>query len=161
MLKTFCQHLELSKSELETLLSFSLEDFLNLSQMNELLGSLDTKLLKQTLPIAGNVLAERLPPFYHWLQNELSVKRVPDSPDHTTKWVIGFLNKTESLTRLVELHRPVPRPAIERSISHLVAAFDSVEDDKVRKEWQKAIAVLCLVLVVAARDEERSLPVAV
>lgn len=157
MLKTFSQHLEISKSELEKLLSFSLEEFLNLSQVNELLGSLDTNLLKQTLPIAGNVLAERLPPFYHWLQNELSVKRVPDSPDHTTKWVIGFLNKTESLTRLVELHRPVPRPAIERSISHLVAAFDGVENDQVRKEWQKAIFVLCLVLVVAARDEERSL----
>ncbi len=178
MLKTFSQHLELFKSELEALLALSLQDFLNLSQVNELLGSLDINLLKQTLPIAGNVLAERLPPFYHWLQNELSVKRVPDSPDHTTKWVINFLNKTESLTRLVELHRPVPRPAIERSISHLVAAFDSVEDDKVRRQWQKAIAkrccvsgaalkelaqiaVLCLVLVVAARDQEGSLRVAV
>ncbi|MFB8788766.1 MAG: hypothetical protein U7123_07945 [Potamolinea sp.] len=157
MLKTFSQHLELSKSELEALLALSLEDFLKLSQVNELLGSLDTNLLKQTLPIAGNVLAERLPPFYHWLQNELSVKRVPDSPDHTTKWVINFLNKTESLIRLVELHRPVPRPAIERSISHLVAAFDGVEDDQIRKEWQKAIAALCLVLIVAARDQERSL----
>jgi hypothetical protein len=106
-------------------------------------------------------LAERLPPFYDWLKNELGVNRVPDSPDHTTKWVIGFLNNQESLTRLVELHRPVPRPALERSISHLVAAFDGVEDDQARQEWQKAIAALCLVLVVAARNEERSLLIAV
>jgi hypothetical protein len=156
MLKTFSQHLNLSTPELETLLSISWEDFLTLPQVSELLGSLDTQLLKQTLPTAGIVLAKALPPFYSWLQNELGVKRVPDSPDHTTKWVIGFLNNTETLTRLVDLHRPVPRPALERSIPPLVAAFDGVEEDRVRKEWQKAIAALCLVLVVAARNEERS-----
>jgi hypothetical protein len=36
----------------------------------------------------------------------------------------------------------------------LIGTFDGVEDDKVRKEWQKAIAALCLVLVVAARNEK-------
>lgn len=155
----FSQHLGLSTAELETLLSLSLQEFLNLSAVKELLESLDSQLLQKTLPTAGRVLAERLPPFYDWLKNELGVKRVPDSPDHTTKWVIGFLKHQESLTRLVELHRPVPRPALERSIPRLVAAFDGVEEDKVRKEWQKAIAALCLVLVVAARYEDRSLQV--
>jgi hypothetical protein len=38
-----------------------------------------------------------------------------------------------------------------------VPAFNGVEDEQVRMEWQKAIAALCLVLVVAARDKERSL----
>jgi hypothetical protein len=157
MLNIFSQHLGLSTVELETLLSLSLQESLTLPAVQELLGSLDTQLLQETLPTAGRVLAERLPPFYDWLKNELGVKRVPDSPDHTTKWVIGFLHRKESLTRLVELHRPVPRPALERSIPRLVAAFDGVEQEKVRKEWQKAIAALCLVLVVAARAEERSL----
>lgn len=154
MLKTFSRHLELSPAELEKLLSLSLQDFLNLPGTKELLGSLDTQLLRQSLPTAKHVLAERLPPFYDWLQNELGVERVPDSPDHTTKWVIGFLNNQESLTRLVELHRPVPQPALERSIPRLVGAFDGVEDERARKEWQKAIAALCLVLVVAAREAE-------
>lgn len=154
MLKTFSRHLELSPAELEKLLSLSLEDFLNLPDTKELLGSLDTQLLRQSLPTAKHVLAERLPPFYDWLQNELGVERVPDSPDHTTTWVIGFLNNQESLARLVELHRPVPRPALERSIPRLVGAFDGVEDERARKEWQKAIAALCLVLVVAAREAE-------
>lgn len=154
MLKTFSRHLELSPAELEKLLSLSLQDFLNLPDTKELLGSLDTQLLRQSLPTAKHVLAERLPPFYDWLQNELGVERVPDSPDHTTKWVIGFLNNQESLIRLVELHRPVPQPALERSIPRLVGAFDGVEDERARKEWQKAIAALCLVLVVAAREAE-------
>ena len=157
MLDTFSQHLQLSTSELEKLLSTSLKDFLNLPQVNELLYSLDTKLLKQTLRTAGTVLAKALPPFYNWLQNELGVEKVPDSPAHTTKWVVDFLNKTESLMRLVELHQSVPQPALERSVSPLVAAFNGVEDEQVRMEWQKAIAALCLVLVVAARDKERSL----
>lgn len=154
MLNIFSQHLGLSTSELETLLSLSLHKFLNLPAVKELLASLDTQLLQETLPTDGRVLAQQLPAFYDWLTNELGVKRVPDSPDHTTKWVIGFLNNQESLTRLVELHRPIPRPALERSIPQLVATFDGVEEDRVRQEWQKAIAALCLVLVVAARNEE-------
>ena len=157
MLNTFSQHLQLSTSELEKLLSTSLKDFLNLPQVNQLLCSLDTKLLKQTLRTAGTVLAKALPPFYNWLQNELGVENVPDNPAHATKWVVDFLNKTESLMRLVELHQGVPQPAIERSVSPLVAGFDGVKDEQVRVEWQKAIAALCLVLVVAARDKERSL----
>jgi hypothetical protein len=160
-LETFNQYLNLSETQLEVLLSKPLTECLNSPEFKQELNSLDINLLKQTLPTAGSVLAERLPPFYNWLKNELGVNRVPDSPDHTTKWVIGFLNNQESLTRLVELHRPVPRPALERSISPLVAAFDGVEDDQARQEWQKAIAALCLVLVVAARNEERSLLIAV
>lgn len=155
MLETFSQHLGLSPAESEKLLSLSLTDFLNSPQVKELLGSLDIQLLKQTLPIAKSVLAERLPPFYDWLQNELGVERVPDSTEHTTTWVVGFLNNTESLTRLVELHRPVPRAALEQSIPRLVGAFDGIEDDRVRQEWQKAIAALCLPLVVDARNEQR------
>lgn len=154
MLNIFSQHLGLSIAELETLLSFSLQEFLTFPAVKELLESLDTQLLKETLPTAGGVLAEQLPAFYDWLKNELNLQRVPDTPDHTTTWVIGFLNHQESLTRLVELHRPVPRPALERSIPRLVATFDGVEEDRVRKEWQKAIAALCLVLVVAARNQE-------
>jgi hypothetical protein len=82
------------------------------------------------------------------------VARVPDSPDHTTKWVVGFLDDRESLTRLVELHRPVPRMAVERAIPRLVAAFDGVEDAKSRQTWQTAVAALCLPLVVDGRERQ-------
>lgn len=155
MLKIFTKHLGLSNAEVEELLSLSLTDFLNLPQVNELLNTLDVELLKETFPTAASALAERLPPFYNWLKNELGVQRVPDSPDHTTKWVIGFLNNQETLTRLVELHKPVPRPALEHSIPRLVATFEGVENEYIRQEWQKAIAALCLILVVAAREETR------
>lgn len=154
MLKTFEQHLHLSPVDLEALLSLSLTDFLNLPQVNQLLGSLDTELLRQTLPTAKSVLTEQLPPFYNWLKNELNFERVPDSPNHATTWVVNFLNNRESLTRLVELHRPVPRPALEKSIPRLVAMFEGVEEPRVQQEWQKALAALCLVLVVAAREDK-------
>lgn len=154
-LETFTQHLNLSLVRLKALLSQPLTECLNSPELQQQLSSLDVSLLKQTLPTAGSVLAERLPPFYHWLQTELDVKRVPDSPEHTTKWVIGFVNGKESLTRLVDLHRPVSRLAMERSVPALVEMFEGVEDVRVRQEWQKAIAALCLVLVVAARETER------
>lgn len=159
-LETFTYHLDLSQTQLEAFLSKSLNDCLESPELQQQLDSLDINLLKETLPTAGSILAERLPPFYHWLQHELGVKRVPDSPEHTTNWVIGFVNNQESLTRLVDLHRPVPRPAIERSIPDLVGMFDGVEDVKVRQEWQKAVSALCLVLVVAAREADRCTPAA-
>lgn len=156
-LEPFTQYLNLSHARLEALLSKSLSEFINSSAFKQQLEDLDINLLKQSLPTAKSVLAKRLPAFYDWLHKELGVKRVPESPDHTTTWVVGFLNNQESLTHLVELHKPVPRPALERSIPRLVAAFDGVEDERVRREWQKAIAALCLVLVVAAHHEERCL----
>ncbi|MCM0593057.1 MAG: hypothetical protein KA716_23780 [Gloeotrichia echinulata DEX184] len=154
LLSTFTQHVDYSQTELETILSKPLNELLNSPQLKQELESLDINLLKETLPTAGAVLAKELPPFYNWLKNELGVKRVPDGPDHTTKWVVGFLHHQESLNRLVELHRPVPRPALEASIPRLVGLFDGVEDIKVRDEWEKAIAILCLVLVVAAREQD-------
>jgi hypothetical protein len=155
LITTFTQHLDFSQVEIERLLNKSLDDVLNSPELTQELASLDINLLRETLPTAGEVLAQQLPPFYNWLKNELGVKRVPDSPEHTTKWVIGFVHHQESLNRLVELHRPVSRPALEAAIPRLVELFNGVEDDRVREEWQKAIAALCLVLAVDARERDK------
>ncbi|HEY9800653.1 MAG TPA: hypothetical protein V6D25_09860 [Leptolyngbyaceae cyanobacterium] len=152
---TFTQHLDIASNQLETILSKPLHEFLDSPKLQQELDSLDVNLLKETLSTAGAVLAQELPAFYNWLKNELAVKRVPDSPDHTTKWVIGFVNNQKSLTNLVELHRPVPRAALEASVPRLVEMFAGVKDKQIRQEWQKAVAALCLVLVVAAREQDR------
>ena len=145
LLLTFDQNLSFFEIQLERILSQPLTEVLTLPKLQQELNSLDTNLLKKTLPTAGGVLAKELPPFYNWLKNELGVKQVPDSPDHTTTWVIGFLHNQESLTHLVELHRPVPRLALEASIPRLVEIveiFEGVEDVQVRQEWQKAITFM-------------------
>lgn len=156
MIDTLAQHLNFSPTEVNTLLALSLQGFLDSPNVQQQLDGLNVELLRETLPTAGAVLATHLPPFYDWLQNELGVTRVPDSPDHTTQWVVNFLNNRESLTRLVELHRPVPRIALERSIPRLVGLFEAVEDTSVRQAWQTAVSALCLVLAVAARHEEHA-----
>jgi len=159
IISTFAQHLDLSQTQLKALLSKPLTQCLNSPEFKQQLDSLDTNLLKETLPTAGAVLAKELPPFYNWLKNELKVERVPDSPDHTTTWVIGFVNNQESLSSLVELHKLVPRLALEASVPRLVSLFNGVEDTH-RQEWQKAIAALCLPLVVDARERDRALTAA-
>ncbi|MEG3848019.1 hypothetical protein QT971_11155 [Microcoleus sp. herbarium19] len=156
MLQTFSQSLNLSPDASEALLSLPLSSLLDSPELDRLLGSLDTDLLKQSLPTAGAVLAKKLPPFYDWLQTELEIKNVPDSPDHTTKWVVGFLQNQESLTRLVELHKSIPRAALERSIPRLVGIFEDVTPIELKQEWEKAIAALCLVLAAAARENQPS-----
>ena len=156
MLQTFSRTLSLSPDASEALLSIPLTSLLDSPEFNQVLGSLDTVLLKETLPTAGTVLAQKLPAFYNWLQTELGIKNVPDSPDHATKLVVGFLRNEESLTHLVELHKSIPRQALERSIPRLVSAFDEVQPTAVKQEWQKAIAALCLVLAVAAHENQPS-----
>lgn len=160
IISTFAQHLDLPQAQLKELLSKPLNKCLNSPELKQQLDSLDTNLLKETLPTAGAVLAKELPPFYNWLRNELGVKRVPDSPDHTTKWVINFVNNEQSLSSLVELHKPVPRLALEASVPRLVSLFNGVEDAHVRQQWQKAIAALCLPLVVDARERDRAMSAA-
>jgi hypothetical protein len=157
MLNTFTNHLNLSNTEVDNLLALSLQQLLNSPDLQQKLAGLDIKLLKQTLPTAGTILAINLPPFYNWLKYDLGLERVPDSPDHTTKWVINFLNNQESLMRLVDLHRSVPRPALEQSIPRLMGLFDTIEDTQTRREWQSAIASFCLVLAVAARHEPKAI----
>lgn len=156
IISTFAQHLDLSQTQLKALLSKPLTQCLDSPELKQQLNSLDTNLLKETLPTAGAVLAKELPPFYNWLKNELGVQRVPDSPDHTTKWVINFVNNQESLSSLIALHKPVPRSALEVSVPRLISLFNNVEDAH-RQEWQKAIAALCLPLVVDARERERDI----
>lgn len=156
MLQTFSRTLNVSPDASESLLSLPLTSLLDSPEFNQVLGSLDTGLLKETLPTAGTVLAQKLPLFYDWLETELGIKNVPESPDHTTKWVVGFLDNQESLTRLVDLHKSIPRQALERAIPRLVSTFDEVQPTAVKQEWEKAIAALCLVLAVAARQNQPS-----
>jgi hypothetical protein len=153
MLQTFSHHLNLPTETVEGFLALPLATVLDSPDLAQILSQLDTQVLKASLPTAGVILSQHLPAFYNWLQTELNVERVPDSPDHTTKWVIGFLSNQESLARLVELHRPIPQVALDRSIPRLVSIFDNVEPIEVRQEWQRAIASLCLVLAVAAREQ--------
>jgi hypothetical protein len=155
LVAVFTEHLDFSTPEVEELLTKPLNQILESDELKQELASLDIKLLRETLPTAGGVLAEHLPVFYDWLKNELGVKRVPDSPDHTTKWVVGFVNNQESLDRLVQLHRPVPRLALETAIPRLVGLFDAVKDLRTRQEWQKAVSALCLVLLVDAREQQK------
>lgn len=152
LITTFTEHLDFSALEIEAILSTPLNEVLNSPVLQQELASLNITLLQETLPTAGAVLAEHLPAFYDWLKNELGVKRVPDSPAHTTTWVVNFLNNQETLNHLVELHHPVPAAALEQAVPRLVSLFDGVEDVKVRQEWEKAVAALCLVLVVDKRQ---------
>src|SRR5689334_22577102 len=94
---TFTQHLDISSTQLEVILTKSLHEFLNSPELQQKLQSLNINFLQATLPTAGAVLAKELPLFYEWLKNELAVQQVPDSPNHATTWVVNFLNNQESL----------------------------------------------------------------
>lgn len=155
MHSTFQTHLQLSEAETDQFLGMGLTQALATPTLQTTLKELNVPLLQQTLPTAGILLAEHLPPFYDWLKVELGLQRVPDGPDHTTRWVVKFLQREESIAHLVELHRPVPSPALETAIPRLVGLFDTVPDEATRQAWQEAVAALCLVLAIAGREQSR------
>lgn len=152
---TFTQHLNLSESTVETLLTLNASELPKQDEFQTELGNLDLSLLRETLPTAKSVLENQLPAFYVWLKQELQIKRVPDNPNHTTTWVANFLNNQESIQHLVELHRPVPPVALEQAIPRLVSLFNKVEETQIRQQWQSAVALLCLVLAADAREQLR------
>jgi hypothetical protein len=152
---TFTQHLNLSAPKVEELLTLSATELPQQEEFQTELGSLDISFLRETLPTAKSVLENQLPAFYTWLKQELQIKRVPDSPDHTTTWVANFLNNQESIQHLVELHRPVPPVALEQAIPRLVSLFNNVNDTQIRQQWQSAVALLCVVLAADAREQLR------
>lgn len=154
MLEVFIKHLGLTQEITEYLLLQPLSVVLELPHFQEILNNLDIKLLRQTLEEVKPVFTQHLPPFYDWLQNELGIENVPDSPKHANEWVINFLYKQERLTRLVELHRPVPLPALEKAVAPLVDIFGILTNDHVRHEWQKAVAALCLVIIIGCRETD-------
>jgi len=63
MLKTFEQHLHLSSVELESSLTQLAGFFSNLPQVSSYWSSLNTELLRQTLPACKNCFSKLLPPF--------------------------------------------------------------------------------------------------
>ncbi len=152
---TFTQHLNLSESTVENLLTLNASELTKQDEFQTELGTLDLSLLRETLPTAKSVLENQLPAFYTWLKQELQIKRVPDNPNHTTTWVANFLNNQESIDHLVELHRPVPPVALEQAIPRLVSLFNKVDDTPTRQQWQSAVALLCLVLAADAREQLR------
>jgi len=152
---TFTEHLNLSESTVETLLTLNASELPKQDEFQMELGNLDLSLLRETLSTAKSVLENQLPAFYVWLKQELQIKRVPDNPNHTTTWVANFLNNQESIQHLVELHRPVPPVALEQAIPRLVSLFNKVEETQIRQQWQSAVALLCLVLAADAREQLR------
>jgi len=61
LISTFTQNLAFSAPEVEAILSTPLNEVLNSPQLKQELDSLDIKLLRETLPTAGAVLATHLP----------------------------------------------------------------------------------------------------
>lgn len=155
MLKKLAPYIDLSPSQLDSLVSMPLKDLLSSPVFQQQIDSVDTSVLKQTLPTAGMALAEKLPVLYRWLKNEFQVARNPENPEQQTPWMCSFFNSRESLERLIETYRlePLAPMEMERMAPDLVDLFDDVEDGYVRSEWQKAIALLCVLLIAAAREE--------
>lgn len=158
MQEILARHLDLSPAEVEQLLSKQLDDLLSSPAIEERLAKVDASLLKQSLPTVSASLSEKFPSFYNWLKNEFEVARDPESPEGVTPWLINCFSSKENLARLIESHslQAQSRVDMEQMVPELIGMFDKVEDAHLRQEWQKAIALVCVVLLVGDREHALS-----
>lgn len=152
MIEVFSQYLKLSSDSIQELLDYPTFFSVDLPEIRAVLSSLDFEVLRATLAEVEPIFIQHLPPFYQWLQSEQGVENVPDNPKHLKEWVISFLKNQERISRLIDLHRPVPLEVLERSVPRLVNLFDKLPTEVSRQEWKKATAFLCFAIVVGCRQ---------
>lgn len=100
--------------------------------------------------------------FYKWLHAEQGMADLPIGASHGaetastwTEYVLALVDGRLSPYTLTSAHIPLSRATIEHGTPELLAAIDTIEPPDARQEWLKAAGVLCLLLVVTARQKEQ------
>jgi hypothetical protein len=64
-------------------------------------------------------------------------------------WVLGFLKFPEQLPDLLERHASVPAGVVANALPELAIMLNSIDDDAGRAEWQRALILFSIPLMVA------------
>jgi hypothetical protein len=158
MNQLLCEYLGISLQELSVVRAVNHATVLSNPIVQRIIASINFSLLRATLPEAQAVLNRELPSFYSWLADDLHVTQVPSTPSHAIEWVEDFLLDRRSIPELVTMHQRLPASVVTRSIPRFIHLFDELTFG--RADWQRAAALLCLVLLAPLDSEETDTPTA-
>ncbi|MBA3534204.1 MAG: hypothetical protein H0T73_19965 [Ardenticatenales bacterium] len=105
---------------------------------------------------------EELPHFYEWIEEwrrayPNSTFAAPDSSGHAIRWILIYLEQGKGIEELLQAHARVPLDLMWEGTPRLLALFDPLPSLE-RHTWKSAVALLCLLLIVAACEREERLP---
>ncbi len=64
-------------------------------------------------------------------------------------WVLGFLKYPDQLPDLLERHASVPNAVVANALPELAALLNGLEDEDARAEWQRALILFSIPLIVS------------
>jgi hypothetical protein len=147
------QYLELPPDDVLALIETEPAVFMQSPVAHRFSDPTTLSILRASLPDAQQLMANALPAFYAWLQRELGVTRVPDTPDHAIEWVIDFLTGRMQIDEFAHYHSLLSSHIIKQAAPQFIAIFDDL--DFGRKQWQQATDLLSIALLAAAQGRER------
>ena len=148
------EHLGISVQEVAALRALDPPTLLTTPLVRKIIDSINFPLLRASLPQAQDVLKRDLPDFYTWLAHDLNVASIPTTPDHAIEWIEDFLLDRRSILELIALHQRLDSMVLVQAIPRFIHLFDALTFG--RAEWQRAVALLCLVLLAGTRPPDQS-----
>lgn len=112
----------------------------------KLVESLNYRLLENTLLDARSVYDEHLPELVDYLRNEYNYQGKPMTALTLGNWLLGFLHNHQNLHMLHKMHAHIPMEIIEHGLPKILEMLGYIRQGG--KEWQRAMAVLSLPLLV-------------
>jgi hypothetical protein len=146
------EHLGISLQELSAVRAVNHTAILGTPIVQRIIGNINFPLLRATLPEAQAILNHGLPAFYTWLVDDLHVAQIPSTPSHAIEWVVDFLLDRRNISELVTMHQRLSASVLEQSIPRFIHLFDALAFG--RADWQRAAALLCLVLLAPHSSED-------
>ena len=151
MTTILCNYLGMTAGEIEALLALEPEFLLASPAGRRLISDTDMLVLQATFPEAQECMQAALPQFYAWLRQSCSPIRIPASPDHAIEWVGDFLVGQQEIGDLLQSHMGLSSELLSLAAPRMIAIFDTLSFG--REVWQRAMSLLCLVLLAAAQHE--------
>jgi hypothetical protein len=150
MYDILCHQLGRTVEEIEALLALDPEMILMAPAGRKIISSIDILILQASLPEAQECLKATLPQLYSWLRQTFGANGIPESPDHMIEWVGDFLVGQQDIAGLLHPHHGLSAAALTLAVPRLIAIFEQLSFG--REIWQRAMALLCLMLLANARS---------
>jgi len=140
--RTLAPYLNVTPQDVDRLLSMPPAEIYADKFYQDLVIQLDPRLLQKTSDYAYSAYDEHLPSLkeeYGWLNTLMGGYTL-------CNWVLGFLMYPETLPDLLPHHARIPNDVVAEVLPKLVALLDTMPQG--REEWQRALVVLSLPLLV-------------
>jgi hypothetical protein len=135
----------LSKRDVADLLRMTPEQVINDKRFTRAVDQFDVDHLLSTLPEAREVLQVHLPPITEQMTANYDMENNPMSAYTLGNWIVGFAERPEQMSMLLEIHNRLPAGIFADYLPDLLAIYTHMEHHG--EDWQRAMAVISIPLV--------------